>query len=120
MSKMRKAVFEFWKQEHKGGFWLPCKCKTCNGMLFNAAVVPWEAAHLVPRAHGGSDEPPNVVPMQYDCHRHETHTIDVPAIAKGKRTAAKHFGVKRKSGFKRPSAPPGMKYNAWKREFEPI
>lgn len=108
----RKNCFEYWKIEHKGGFWLPCKCPDCKGALFNAAVVPWEAAHLVARAHGGSDDPTNVVPMQKDCHRHLTSTVDVPRIAKGKRTAEKHYGVREKrGGFRKP--PPGYKHN-WK------
>lgn len=120
MSKIRKAVFEYFKIEHKGGLWLPCKCRTCKGAIFNPAIVPWEAAHMVARAHGGSDDPPNVVPMQRDCHRHETETIDVPRIAKGKRTADKLHGIKRKSGWRSaPNAPPGMRYNKWARRYEP-
>lgn len=108
MSKIRKSCFDYWRIDQGGRAMLPCHCDDCVGALFDPAITEWEAAHMVARANGGSNEPPNVRPMVKKHHRYETHTKDVPQIAKGKRVSAKHHGIKRKRGFYRPK---GVKYN---------
>ena len=109
MSKLRDNCFAYWKIETGRGFKLPCKGTNCNGRLMDVAgKEQWHADHHVPKAHGGSDFPPNVRPLCLQCHRDKTGQIDVPAIAKGQRQARSVFGIKRSKGFRRP---PGAKFD---------
>ena len=103
-----KRCYDYWLVTVDGYHRLPCHCDACKGALFNPANTRWEADHRIPRAHGGSDDPPNVRPMKYACHRLKTEKQDIPAIAKGKRQAARVFGIKRSRGFYKPK---GMKFD---------
>ena len=66
-------------------------CGFCNGKI-NPATEGWEAAHGVADYFGGKEG----FPAHIKCHKHETTTKDIPAIAKSKRASDKHLGIKRK------------------------
>lgn len=106
--KVRRDCFDYWKQQTKMGIRLICggaesEAKTEGewpcGRLIDPVRETWDADHRIPRANGGSDDPPNVRPLCEDCHDLKTRTMDVPSIAKGKRQAGKHFGIKQKRGW---------------------
>lgn len=101
--QIHDLCFKYWKLETGDGrIMLPCKGKFCKGALFNAATTTWHADHEIVRAHGGSDYPPNVRPLCKACHAEKTAKVDIPAIAKGKRQTKSVYGIKRRSGFRRP------------------
>ena len=73
--------------------------------LLSRGEIPWEHAvamgeanflslyerhHVKRRAEGGGNEFTNIEWMLYVEHRKRTREIDVPAIAKGKRTRRRH------------------------------
>lgn len=89
-AKFRKEVFfQHKKVDEAGRVYLVC-C-FCGGKI-NPAVEGWEAAHTVADYFGGKDGKP----AHIKCHRIETSTKDVPAIAKSKRIADKYFGVRKR------------------------
>jgi len=94
-SRIRQMCFERWYIEQDGRIYLPCHCDACGGHPFDPAREKWEAAHMVPRALGGSDGSENVRPMRYKCHRGETYNKDNPGMADGRRVSRKYYGVKR-------------------------
>jgi len=77
------------------------KCHVC-ALLLNVATRPWECDHIRRYAEGGEDTPDNVFPICVPCHRAKS-AKDTSEIAKGKRVAKRHFGVKRSKGFRRPA-----------------
>lgn len=46
--------------------------------------------HPIPKAHGGPDEPWNLMPRLIVLHRRKTATVDAPVIAKTRRIATAH------------------------------
>lgn len=76
--------------------------------LCNLAVLPgqrWDVSHDKPLAMGGPDDPSNWRVAHRRCHRAHTSAVDMPAIAKAKRSEAAHVGARRpkqpmKSGAK--------------------
>ena len=76
------------------------KCHICS-LLLNTATRKWEADHIRRHAEGGEDTAENVWPICVPCHKAKS-ARDTSEIAKGKRRAAKHHGVRRPKGFKRP------------------
>jgi 5-methylcytosine-specific restriction endonuclease McrA len=92
--------------EHAEEYWgRPC------GNVIHPATGTWEADHEVVREHGGSDEPPNVRPLCYQCHRTKSGK-DKSRIAKGQRQSDSVYGVKRSS---KPMA--GSRASGWKHKM---
>lgn len=89
-AKFRREVFHTHKKNDETGR-IFLVCCFCSGRI-DPATESWEAAHTIPHAFGGTEGKPAHV----KCHRAETSTKDVPAIAKSKRTFDKHFGIRRK------------------------
>jgi 5-methylcytosine-specific restriction enzyme A len=89
-------------------------CHLCGGIV--QAGEAWDLSHEIPLALGGADDQSNWRVAHRKCHRVETSTKDVPAIAKAKRREAAHIGAKAPSakpiqsaGFR--PAPPQRKAN---------
>ncbi len=93
----------------RGGIYMICSCGC--GLPFNPATTKWRADHGARHAEGGKETADNLWPILESCDRIKA-AKDTSEVAKGKRAGAKHFGVERKSGFRRP--PDGMEYD-WKR-----
>ncbi len=89
-AKARRECFEEHKRRDETGRQY-LVCHICGGNIYPTSE-PWEAEHVLPHAFGGKD----LKPAHYKCHKVKTATVDVPAIAKAKRTADKHFGIKRR------------------------
>lgn len=60
----------------------------------------------IPHAHGGPDEPWNLVPLPVDEHRHKTAKKDVPQIAKTKRITREHEEFRKRLLTPRDERPP--------------
>lgn len=74
---------------------------------------PWDVEHVRPLALLGDDDAANMRPAHKDCHATKTKA-DAASWSKAKRMKAKHLGIKKPGGFRKP--PPG--YNAWTRRIE--
>ena len=74
---------------------------------------PWDVEHVRPLALLGDDDQSNMRPAHKDCHATKTKA-DAASWSKAKRMKAKHLGIKKPGGFRKP--PPG--YNAWTRRIE--
>lgn len=105
--KVRKDCFHAHKR-YDSDKKLFLRCHACGGRI-DPAIEPWDADHVIPKEMGGADDPSNVKPIHRYCHRQKTNS-DVGTIAKSRRVSDKHYGIREKTGFKRPE---GMKYN-WK------
>lgn len=68
----------------------------------------WDAEHKIPLALGGADDESNMAPAHKVCHAPKT-VEDVVTIARAKRRALKHIGIKKRSSF------PCGKDTPWKR-----
>src|SRR5437879_5902941 len=55
--------------------------------------------HIIPDALGGDTSLQNCAVLCLPCHGSKTQKIDVPMIAKAKRVADKHRGIRKKSRF---------------------
>lgn len=95
-AKDREICLEAHKFEWNGQTHL--KCHVC-ALLINPATRPWEADHIRRHAEGGESTGGNIWPICVPCHRRKS-ARDTSEIAKGKRVAKRHFGVKRSTGFK--------------------
>jgi 5-methylcytosine-specific restriction protein A len=71
-------------------------CHICGGKI--AACEGWDIDHLIPLELGGQDDESNWRPAHRKCHRNKTAQADIPAIAKAKRRAMRHAGIRRKPG----------------------
>jgi 5-methylcytosine-specific restriction enzyme A len=93
--------------------WDRCKglCDGCTAKLF-----PGRYQFDHDRADGLGGEPTieNCKVLCTSCHDVKTHKHDRPIMQKADNIKAKHLGIKRPSGFRKP--PPG--YNAWTRRIE--
>lgn len=90
------------------------KCSCGCGREFDPVREPWRADHGARWAEGGKDVPENLWPIITSCDTGVDGKAaeDTRQVAKGKRGSDKHFGIKQRTGFRKP--PPGMKYD-WKR-----
>jgi len=66
-------------------------CHMCNQPIKLGEL--WEASHDIPLELGGEDKGDNLKPAHKTCHRVQTSTVDIPAIAKAKRREAKNLGA---------------------------
>lgn len=55
--------------------------------------------HIIPAALGGDNSLTNCAVLCVPCHDAKTRKIDVPMIAKAKRVADKHRGIRKRSSF---------------------
>jgi 5-methylcytosine-specific restriction enzyme A len=97
-TRIRVKIFE-----KEGGI-----CHFCNIRV--GAGQEWDVSHEIPLELGGADDMSNWRVAHRKCHRTHTATVDIPRIAKTKRSYAKHIGAKvsrnpmpgsRRSKFKR-------------------
>lgn len=80
--------------------------------LCKLAIAPgqqWDVSHDRPLELGGADDETNWKVAHRKCHREHTSAVDIPAIAKAKRSEAAHIGARRRP--KQPIAgnPDGLK-----------
>ena len=87
------------------------RCHLCE--LRIQVGQPWDVEHVRPLALLGDDDQSNMRPAHKDCHAIKTKA-DAASWSKAKRMKAKHLGIKKPGGFRKP--PPG--YNAWTRRIE--
>ena len=73
----------------------------------------WDVEHVRPLALDGADDAANMRPAHKDCHATKTKA-DAASWSKAKRIKAKHLGIRKPGGFRKP--PPG--YNYWTRRIE--
>lgn len=106
--RSRRLTFEYWRTPDNK---LICQGKDC-GAIIDPVRDRWEADHEIPVWMGGADEPPNLRPLCYRCHREKTKS-DVKAIAKSKRVRDRHFGVR---VSKRPM--PCGRNSRWKKKLD--
>lgn len=114
--KVRRECFDRnkWQDPITGRIMMTCYlCKT----TIDPVRQEWEAEHVSRRAlgHGDAellaklDSAENIMPAHTECHAPKT-AKDVKENAKGKRQAAKHFGIERKrSSFRK--KPAGAKFD---------
>ena len=103
MGQMRRL--RIW-EAHKG------ICVLC-GLKIDGVREEWIVEHVRALVLGGDDTDENCGPAHEDCRRVKDK-VDVSSGAKAKRMKAKHLGIKKPGGFRKP--PPG--YNAWTRRIE--
>lgn len=72
------------------------RCQKCTAKLF---VGKFHYDHVIPDAMGGEPTLENCEVLCTACHGIKTFTRDVPVIAKAKRQAAKHRGIRKRSTF---------------------
>lgn len=82
------------------------KCEKCTARLY---VGKFHYDHVIPDAMGGEPTLANCEVLCTACHAIKTRTKDVPAIAKVKRVAKAHRGIKRPTSFRKP--PPGSRWD---------
>lgn len=68
----------------------------CNGAL---TVGKYHFDHVIPAAIGGDNSLANCAVLCLPCHLEKTTKRDIPIIAKAKRVADKHRGIKKRSRF---------------------
>lgn len=82
------------------------RCEKCSVRL---SVGKFAYDHRIPDAMGGEPTLDNCEVLCTACHSAKTRTVDVPRIAKARRQAAKHIGIKRPSSFRKP--PEGSRWD---------
>ncbi|MDR7037362.1 5-methylcytosine-specific restriction endonuclease McrA [Methylobacterium sp. BE186] len=71
-------------------------CHVCGGKI--TVGEAWDLDHIIALALGGDDEEGNLAPAhRKGCHAGKTAAEDVPAIAKAKRRAQRHLGIRKAS-----------------------
>lgn len=106
--KARRICFETHRQQDAMGVHMICHiCK----QRISPGREAWEADHIRRHAEGGEESAENLWPAHEACHAAKSRK-DTSEVAKGKRVAAKHFGVKRSA---RPMA--GSRKSKWKRKI---
>jgi len=68
--------------------------------------------HIIPAALGGDNSLTNCAVLCIPCHGKKTQKIDVPMIAKAKRVADKHRGIRKRSRF------PGSRDSKFKKKID--
>lgn len=72
------------------------RCEGCTARLYPGKFA---FDHVIPDAMGGEPTLENCEVLCTACHGIKTFTRDVPVIAKAKRQAAKHRGIRKRSTF---------------------
>jgi 5-methylcytosine-specific restriction endonuclease McrA len=90
---------EFGKQVRRDAFARAngrCEGWTAQGIQCEAklTVGKFHYDHIIPDAHGGEPNLANCAVICTSCHKYKTTQHDVPAIAKTKRIADRHIGIK--------------------------
>jgi 5-methylcytosine-specific restriction endonuclease McrA len=89
----------------------------CEGILASGERCCAEVTHkkhfdhVIPDALGGDTSLTNCAVLCLPCHGVKTQKIDVPMIAKAKRVADKHLGIRKPSRF------PGSRDSRWKKKM---
>ena len=89
----------------------------CEGILPSGERCCAEVAHkkhfdhIIPAALGGDNSLTNCAVLCLPCHGKKTQKIDVPMIAKAKRVADKHLGIRKRSRF------PGSRDSRFKKKI---
>jgi len=87
--------------------WARCegRCEGCTAKLF-----PGKFQYDHDRADGLGGEPTleNCKVLCAACHYEKTHTVDRPIMQKADNIRAKHLGIKRPGGFRKP---PGVVFD---------
>jgi hypothetical protein len=95
-ARARRKCFEQHKwNDEAGKLWLTC-CY-CQGRI-DPSREKWEAAHQIRHSLTADNEPSNVKPSHFRCHR-ETVPDDTKAAAKDVRLYEKSFGIRQKRGW---------------------
>jgi 5-methylcytosine-specific restriction endonuclease McrA len=91
----------------------------CEGLLStgercNAALTigKYHFDHIIPDAIGGDNSLVNCQVLCVVCHADKTTKRDIPIIAKAKRVADRHLGIRKPSRF------PGSRNSRWKRKMD--
>lgn len=84
-TKIASLLLEVWSLRGQGIPYREAKLLTAAQIC---SLAEWH--HVTPHAMGGDVSPVNLTAMPILDHRRRTREIDVPAIAKSKRTARKH------------------------------
>jgi len=97
----------------KSDAWKRCggKCEGCTAKLFPGK---FDYDHRKADGLGGEPTLENCQVLCKSCHHEKTVKEDRPIMDKADNIREKHFGIKTKTGFRRP--PPG--YNPWTRRIE--
>jgi hypothetical protein len=108
-TKARRICFEAHKIQGLFTPWL-LMCHRCK-LMIDPVREKWRADHIIRHAEGGKETAENLWPICLTC---DTGTEgkaaeDTRTVAKGKRNADRHFGIRRGTGFRKP--PEGMKYD---------
>ena len=106
--KVRRECFERhrWTDKLTGRVMLTCHI--CHLPLDPARDL-WDADHVIRRVLKPSDSSDDVMPAhRRGCHSEKTKT-DISENSKGKRVHDRHYGIKTRSGFRKP--PEGYKYS---------
>jgi hypothetical protein len=109
-TKFRREVFDAHKRVDDRGVHL--LCGVC-GVRIDPVRDRWDADHEHAKGAGGTDHVSNGRPLCVLCHRGKTALEDAPKVAKVKRTADKHFGIRKKAGWYKP---PGFKHQWGRRD----
>jgi len=107
--RARRICFDTHKKiDEQGHVYMVCSCG-CKAR-FNPATTKWRADHGARHAEGGKEVAENLWPIIEACDAGKGGKAakDTTAVAKGKRWAEKHYGIQRKSGFRKP---PGFKHS---------
>lgn len=94
--KARRICFETHKKvDASGRVYMICSCGCFQS--FNPATTRWRADHAARWAEDGKDTPENLYPIleAHDAGKGNKAAKDTKEVAKGKRVAAKHYGIKR-------------------------
>lgn len=106
--KARRICFDAHRKQDAMGVHLVCHI--CSGRIAPGRD-PWEADHIRRHAEGGEETAENLWPAHEACHAEKSRG-DASEVAKGKRVAARHYGIRRTS---RPM--PGSRQSRWKRKM---
>ena len=90
-TRARRICFDAHKQQDGMGVYL--LCHICDRRI-SPGRDDWDADHIRRHAEGGEETSENLWPAHAACHRTKS-AKDVGEVAKGKRVAAKHYGIKR-------------------------
>lgn len=90
-ARLRRECFEAHKITHQVTGKECLVCHICSGIIWPGKDA-WEASHVIAHYFGGHE----TMPAHYKCHRDQTARKDIPEIAKSKRIADKHFGIRKK------------------------
>jgi len=85
-------------------------CHWCHAKI--GVGERWDADHITPLAHGGTEDPSNLAPIHVHCHKEKTRQ-DVANISRAVRLEQKHLGARKPKGTM-----PGSKNSKFKRRMD--